>query len=277
MVWFRRLAGMLGVLLGAAGTVACLAGIASAWSIRGRVDDGVVEVSVRVDDVLARVEDRANRVTDTIKNAQTSVRELNERVQQRIAERRDVPLKEAADIDELERQLYARIQLAGEWIGFIRSTMDLVEQLLQIVESASLFAQQDTHTMADLIAALRDGKKELQQTSKLGEDVKTSLTEIRASSNLDENAKRITTLSSMIDKSLAKTQRHTESFQGAVAEVRTGIADLATRIRRQTAIVAVLITVILVWIAIAQLSLAVHGWRALRPRLPGTEHVPAGD
>ena len=90
----------------------------------------MAEVSVRVDDVLARVEDRTHKVTDTIKSAQDSARGLNQRVQQRVAELRDVPLEEAADIDELERQLYARIQLAGEWIGFIQSTMDFVEQLV---------------------------------------------------------------------------------------------------------------------------------------------------
>jgi hypothetical protein len=277
MVWLRRLAGLLGVLLGTAGIVACLAGIASVWNIRGRVDDGVAEVSVRVDDVLARVEDRAHQVTEYIQNGQNSARDLNQRVQESVAEQRDVPLEEAADIDELERQLYARIQLAGDWIGFIQSTMDLIEQLMQVVESASLFTQQDAHTMADLSAALRDGKKEIQQTSQFAKDVKTSLTEIRAHSNIDENAKQIATLSSMIDTSLAKARRHAENFQGAVAKTRTDFADLAMRIRRQTLSAAVLLTVILVWIAVAQLSLATHGWRALRLRPLSSKYDPAAD
>jgi hypothetical protein len=277
MVWLRRLAGLLGVLLGTTGIVACLTGIASVWSIRGRVDDGVAEASVRVDDVLARVEDRAHQVTEYIENGQNSARDLNQRVQESVAEQRDVPLEEAADIDELEWQLYARIQLAGDWIGFIQSTMDLIEQLMQVVESASLFTQQDANTMADLSAALRDGKKEIQQTSQFAKDVKISLTEIRAHSNIDENAKQIATLSSMIDTSLAKARRHAENFQGAVAKTRTDFADLAMRIRRQTLSAAVLLTVILAWMTVAQLSLAVHGWRALRPRPPGSEDAPAAD
>jgi methyl-accepting chemotaxis protein len=271
MVWLRRLVGLLGVLLGTAGIVACLAGIVSVWSIRSRVDDGAAEASARVDDVLARVEDRANKVTDTIQSAQDSARDLNQRVQQRVSELRDVPLEEAADIDELERQLYARIQLAGDWIGFIQSTMDLVEQLVGIVESASLFAQKESHTMADVIGAIRDGKEEIRHTSEMVDDIKISLAEIRSHSDVDENAKQIRTLSSTIDTSLAKTRRYAEAFQRAVAEARADIAGLATRIRRQTLIAAVLLTVILVWIAIAQLSLAVHGWRALRLRAPGSE------
>ena len=66
--------------------------------------------------------------------------------------------------------------------------MDLAEQLMQIVESATLFAQQDAHTMADLIAALGDGTKEIHHTSELVEDVKTSLTELRTHSRADAHS-----------------------------------------------------------------------------------------
>ncbi len=188
-----------------------------------------------------------------------------------------MPLEEAADIDELERQLYARIQIATNWIEFIQSTMDLIEQLMQAIESASLFAKRESHTMADLIVALRNGKDEIQQTSQLAEDVKASLVEIRARSDVDETAKRITTLSSKIDTSLTKAGRHADGFQEAIGEVRDDFVTFASRIRRQTAVAAMLLTVILVWIAVAQLSLATHGWKALRLRPPGGEDVPVTD
>jgi len=263
MVWIKRVLGILALLLGIAGVAACIAGIASVWNIRSRVDDAVARISVRVDDVLARVEGRTQQVTEYIDGARNSARELNQRVQRRVSQLRDVPLEEAAGIDELERQLYARIQLAVDWIGFIQSTMDLVEQLVQVVESASLFARQESRTMADLIAAIRNGKQEIQQTSNLVEDVKTSLAEIRAHSNIDENARRMSTLSSMIDTSLRKTRGYAEGFQAAVGKARTDFAVFATRVRRKMTIAAVLLTVILVWIAVGQSSLAVHGWRAL--------------
>jgi hypothetical protein len=200
---------------------------------------------------------------------------LNQRVQQRVSEAHDVPLKEAADIDELERELYARIQLAGDWMGFILTTMDLVEQLMHVVESATSFAQQETHTIGDLVAAVRDGRNEIQRTSELVEEVKASLADIRVHSNVDENAQNITTISSMIDTSLETTRRHAEGFQEAVREAQADIAGLATRIRRQILIATVLLTIALVWIAVAQFSLAVHGWKALRPRPPGSEKVLA--
>ena len=131
--------------------------------------------------------------------------------------------------------------------------------------------------MADLIVALRNGKDEIQQTSQLAEDVKASLVEIRARSDVDETAKRITTLSSEIDTSLTKAGLHAEGFQEAIAEARADFTALTTRIRRQTAVAAMLLNVILVWIAVAQLTLAVYGWRALRLRPPGGKDVPVAD
>ncbi|MEA1949828.1 MAG: hypothetical protein U9N87_00470 [Planctomycetota bacterium] len=263
MTWTKRLFGLLALLLGIAGILACFVGIAWTWHTRIRVDNMVAEISVQIDDVLARVDGRALQATEYIDNARKSTHNLNERVRQRIATRRKVSREEAADIDELERQLYARIQLARDLIGFMQSTMDLVEQLSRMIESASLFANQESREMADLIAAIREGKEEIRQTTLLVENVKTSLAEIRVSRNIDENAKRIRTLSSMIDKSLEKTRHHAEVFRQAIEKGRQNIAGLTTRIHRQTTIAAVLLTVIFVWIAVAQLCLAVHGWRAL--------------
>ena len=118
--------------------------------------------------------------------------------------------------------------------------------------------------MADLIAAIRNGKQEIQQTSNLVEDVKTSLAEIRAHSNIYENARRMSTLSSAIDASLAKARGFAAAFQTAVGKARTEFSAFAARVRQKTTIVAVLLTAILAWVALGQASLTVHGWSTLR-------------
>lgn len=96
------------------------------------------------------------------------------------AELRDEPKEEAADIDELERQLYARVQQVTAWIGFMQSTMNLVEQLLEMAEPTSAFMQDDSRTTQDFIPSLRAGREEINQTSKLVDEVKAGLVEIHA-------------------------------------------------------------------------------------------------
>jgi methyl-accepting chemotaxis protein len=264
MVWPKRSGGVLAIVLGVLGIIGCLAGIVKVWSLYGQIDDAVAAVSFQVDDALARLEGHSRNANQYISEAQDSVRELNSRVKSRVAESRDIPLEEAADIDQIERQLYARVQLAQDVIGFIGSTLELVEQLSTVVQSASTFVKKDSRTIEDLVVALRDGKQELRRTSTLVEEVKTAMAEIREHRDVEENAKRITTLSSVIDKSLTKVKQHAESFDQGVVKSRAAFRDLATRVRQRLLMLALVLTLILVWIAIAQTSLAVTGWRFLR-------------
>jgi archaellum component FlaC len=277
MTWLKRSGGVLAILLGILGIAACLVGTVKVWSLRGQIDDLVAVVSSQVDDALARLEGHSRNANQYISEAQDSVRELNARVKSRVAKSRDVPLEEAADIDQIERQLYARVQLAQDVIGFIGSTLELVEQLSTVVQSASTLVKKDSRTIENLVVALRDGRQELRRTSSLTEEVKTAVAEIRKHRDVEENAKRITTLSSVIDKSLTKVKQHTESFDHGVVNSRAAFVDLATRIRQRLLAIALVLTLILVWIAVAQLALAVHGWRAFYLRPPGSKYAPTAD
>jgi|GEM_PF-6648007 len=268
MARLKWLAGLLGLILGVAGIIACFVGIVFTWSIRSQIDESVCQVSTRFDHFLVKAEAPANKVAETIEIAEKSMRRLNNRVQQRVSQLRDMPLEDAPKIDDLERKLYAKTKLVRNWIGTMQSIMDLIEQVVHMFQSAALFARQDDHTFSDLIAAIHAGKKEIQNASELLEAVRISLVEIRNNKNADKNAKRISTLSSKIDASLAKTLNHAESFQTAVAKARTICTDLSSKIRRQVLIAVILLTVVLIWTAIAQLSLAIHGWKALGLKKP---------
>jgi chromosome segregation ATPase len=266
MKWTTRVFGVLILLLGFAGIIVCLAGIAATWKVRNRVDNVVVTTFSRVDEAMTRLEDRAQRTNERIDDVQESLHGLNDRVQHRVAELRNVPKEEAADIDELERQLYARVQQVIAWIGFMQSTVDLVEQLLDMAESTSVFLQDDSRTTQDLISSLRDGREEIAQTSKLVEEVQQGLIEIRARRNVEENAKQITSLSSRIDASLTKVQGYGQKFEAGVTRSRAHIEVVGDQVRWRLTVIAVTCSLFLLWMAVGQLSLAIQGRKTLLHR-----------
>ena len=120
MKWLKRITGTFLTVLGTIGVVCSLAGIIAVWVIRGRVDNAVAEVFDRVDVAIGKLEVRAEGTTERISNSRDSLHQLNARVQQRVAQRKDVPATEAADIDEVERRLYAGIDRARDWIRMAR-------------------------------------------------------------------------------------------------------------------------------------------------------------
>jgi hypothetical protein len=85
MTWAARVSGVLILLLGVAGIIVCLVGIAATWNIRNRLDDILAMTFSRVDDAMIRLEDRAGRTNERIADAQESLHDLNDRVQQRVA------------------------------------------------------------------------------------------------------------------------------------------------------------------------------------------------
>ena len=266
MKFFKRLVGVIVLILGGVGTLACLGVFVGIWVVRARTDTMIVNVTERVDMALSTLEDRGQQANERIENIRNSVRILNDRVQQRAADLRGVPTEEAPDIDEIERQLYARIQLGKDWIGFVKTGVDLVEQVLQMLNSTSLFLQEESKTRADLLAAMRSGHERIDEAFSLADEVRTHVESIRAHRDLDESARQIQTLSSRIDTLLDNVQHYGEDFEAAVVQLRTDAANLGTRIRRQLLVVAVIASLILIWFAASQISLTIHGWHLLRSR-----------
>ncbi len=264
MKWTTRAKGVLILLLGIAGILVCLVGVATVWRFHNGLDTKIAAILGRVDISLTRLKDFSQRTNERIEGIQESLYGLNDRVQQRVAELRDVPKEEAADIDELERQLYARVHQVTAWMGFMQSTVDLVEQLMEMTKSTSAFMQDDSRTTRDLVAVLRAGREEVNQTSKLIEEVQQGLIEIRANRNVEENAKQIKTLSSRIDSSLTKVQGYGQDFEMGLAAARLSVKEVGDRVRWRMTVIAIVGTLILFWMAGGQLSLAMRGRGILR-------------
>jgi hypothetical protein len=262
----RRLAGVLAILLGGVGVLACLGGFVGTWVFQARTDAMIGKATERVDVALSTLEERGRQANERIANIRDSVRGLDDRVQQRVAELRDIPTDEAPDIDEIERQLYARLQLGRDWIGFVQTGVDVVEQFLQMLNSTFLFLQEESKTRADVVTAVHAGHDEIEEAFTLVDEVRIHLGNIRAHRNLDESARQIETLSSRIDASLENVQRYGEDFEAALVQLRTDVASLGSRIRRQLVVVAVTANLLLIWLAVSQFSLAVHGGRLVRSR-----------
>jgi hypothetical protein len=71
-------------------------------------------------------------------------------------------------------------------------------------------------------------------------------------------------LSSRIDHSLEKVEQSGQNFETGIVELATDVTNLETRLHRQLLLAALLVSLLLIWMAAAQASLAIHGWRLMR-------------
>jgi predicted PurR-regulated permease PerM len=260
----KKIIPVLAILLGVAGIVVCAIGIVGTWKVRNQFDTTIASTFDLVDESLGRVGGLAEQTNQRIEGVQSSIENLNDRVQSRVAELRDVSQEEAADIDEIERQLYVRIQHARNVIEFTRTSVDLVQQLLAMAQSTSAFLQDDSHSALDLAKTVKAGHEEIEQTQLLADEIRTALVEVRASRNLKENAEKVRTISSRIDASLSKIEAYGERFETGVVQLRSDATNMGERILQRLLILAIAVTVFLVWMACGQFCLACHGRRTLQ-------------
>ena len=260
----KRLPGILLIALGVVGMVICLAGIVTAWSARGRLNDLVTRTFDRADVALTRLEDRTQRTNEQIGAVKDTLHSLNDRVQLRVAKLQDVTKEEAADIDEIERQLRARISQVQAWIEFTQSTVELIEQLFDMMASSSAFLEDDFRTMEDLVASLRAGREEVDLASTLFDEVQQGLVEIRARRNVEKNAKHITTVSSRIGDSLVKVEGSGQVFESKLSETLSEVEEFRVRIQGRLTLYTALASGFLFWMALGQLGLIMLGRRMLR-------------
>ena len=85
-----------------------------------------------------------------------------------MAELRDIPTEEAPDIDEIERQLYARIQLGRDWIGFLQYERgSWSSRSCRCSTRLPSLCRRESKTRADIVAAVRAGQEEIEEAFRL--------------------------------------------------------------------------------------------------------------
>lgn len=269
MIWSRRLLGVTSSTLGVVGLLICLVGAVAVWELRGHADDAVVRIFERVDAALEDLGQQAEEASDRVSNTQTSLHDLNERVRQRLAKSGEISLDEAAGIAgiaEIERRFYARIDRVQDWLRLMHASAELVEQLAEIGELSFLAFESRQKTVRRLIDSIRAGTDDIMHVVALAEDAKLQLIEIRTNQMLGEHAEQFESLYARIDRLLTAVKEHTEACKVGIADFRMVISQDGVRIRRWLLIAASVLTFLLAWMAIAQFSLAVHGWKLLQKR-----------
>lgn len=262
----RRFLGWLGVVLGAIGVVACVAGLAGVWVLHAKIQRPLNEVADALAGLGTDVQAQADDFTDGIQTARDAVDEMDQRVAQWAQDLLHLSSEDLEGLAALHAQVQGIVQRLRAWADLARTSMDFVEQVIGMVESSVGFIQADRGAREALRVAVANGRQEVEVAAGLLDEVADRLENLRSGQALPGNADALQSLAERIDTSLAHVQGHVQAFAAGVGGLRDGIVILQKRIRRVLVITAVILSLLLLWLAAAQTSLAVHGWGWTRGR-----------
>jgi hypothetical protein len=262
----KRLTGLVLVILGAIGSVVCLAGVVGVWIVGSRVQQVNSELFRQADELVVQVDRRVVQSRDAVvwtrEQADDLLQALRDSAKDLLFAERVASLPE---IDDLERRLVSAMERADGLIQVSVSTAELIEQLLAtigvIASARNVELKKDT---SELTATIRSTRESLANASERLAGVQRGLAEIRQKREVDVHLKQIAKLSLGIVAKLDIVQEQLATLRNRLEETRSRLGQLQGKIRLWVFAGQCLIVLLILWFGAAQYCLLLQGWRVLR-------------
>ena len=241
-----------------------LVGVFGAWFVDRKATDvtlkgfGLIETGDQV------VDAGVGRVNELIATSRAEVRQAFETISavgpQAQANR---PVLNALN-DRLETSLTPRIEQMQKVLAPVRDALGNVANAVNLLNSLPMMADR-----APRLAALDDAFNRLEELSADGKQLRGTLRELVSGQNSDITAETLATLNGLtqrIDTRLGKVQADVHGVQADIDALRMRLDSRKSRLLLAFNLLALLSTLMLVWIVYAQIVVIQHHWsRVQRP------------
>jgi len=264
MIFLKPSSACIAVVFGLVGGILCLVGIWYTWSVRPHLIEQTNRVHAKINEALTLVEMRVEETGDVVKNARQATGQFDAKIKLAIQNLLLRKTAEVVGLDEVEQRIAVRLQEAKDWIDLAVAAAELIEQLLDVVDSVSPDFESEHVTASQLTAQLQAIQNNVVESFESLKEVEERLAEIRLEKKVAENAGESSRLVTLIDSKLEKAEEKVRQFQEKLALLQKKLAASKARTLAFINKLAILATFLCLWIAVAQASLLLHGWNYLK-------------
>ncbi|MFN2224865.1 MAG: hypothetical protein ACK2UY_01125 [Anaerolineae bacterium] len=258
MQMLKRILAVIVMAVGVAVLVLSVAGIAGTWMVRAQLDDSLANIVTAAEAEA----DGAQQGLDRLDNALIQARDQIAAVEQEVQAL-------GTDVDQNKPLLTALTEKLGIDLAPLaaraREMMDTIRETVAAVNS-----------IVETINALPFVSKpipELEKLNALAEEIDTFEAEVqnlrltieqRRSEIIAGSVSIITTPATRIRGGLDRAQATVSGYSQRLGTLQENLAALRATAGQWLTWLAVIVTLILLWLALSQVALFVLGWRALR-------------
>ena len=239
-----------------------LVGIFGAWFVDRKATDvalkgfGLIETGVQV------VDAGVGRVNELIATSRTEVRQASETIIAVGAQAQANSAVLNALNDRLETSLAPRIAQMQQVLAPVRDALGNVGNAVSLLNSLPMMADR-----APRLAALDDAFNRLEELSADGKQLRGTLRELVAGQNSDITAETLATLNGLtqrIDTRLGKVQTNVQGVRDDIAALQLRLDTRKSRLLLGFNLLALLSTLMLIWIVYTQIVVIRHHWTRVR-------------
>jgi hypothetical protein len=250
--WVTRSFGLVLILLGVAGLLLCAAGVVAAWRAQARLAPVAGQLSDRAEKTLDLTEQGLARVTAMLTKARSDLRTFEQAPAGGSPPSPDGFMEQAA-FRYLAQDLGNRFGNARQSIDAVTMAAVVANSLLESLEEIPLaeFGRLD--------------KDQLEQVSQHLQSLVVGAQKLNAALGAKGGAADARQVSAEMEDSLTKVIDRLEGLKALAAAYKVRVAELSSSVSFWIHWGPLLVTGVLIWVALGQLSLILHGrawWRA---------------
>jgi hypothetical protein len=248
MSTFNRIAAWIIIVISIIGILVCLAGVVGSWAVNARLTDGILRLLSVVQAQLTSVEGALTRAGDQLQTASAAlqtVQEAGSKLGNSIEE--NTPLLDLIS-STLDENLVPSVESVRE---LFRPVWDSVLAINNTLEALNALPGIELPTLTEQLQALSD---RIEQVLQAARQLQTSIVEFRTGvvqNLLDPFLARVEEISN----GLTVLEENVQTYLGQVDLLQAAVADLEARVPRTIDALTVILTLVLIWSALAQISL----------------------
>jgi hypothetical protein len=245
-------------LLGALGTLHCVAGSLGVWYVELRIDRAREQVFERVDQSFSGIGRRLIETQNLAAKSKLTLEEIQQRMQDWTKQEASGRLATRLDLETRVQRLSSGLRQAERMLEFSHETVEHVRQALEVGDELGLKLNADS---ADpLLERIAGIKQDLSLAIDAAESLGQHFGEDRDDKSMGKRAEQVATIAARLLATFGSIDSRFASFQGQLTNTQDAIRQLSAKTHARVVAVAVCATLFLLWMAAGQFCL----WRWAR-------------
>lgn len=275
-----RVTGSFLIFAALLGWIASLGGLVFVWKAKPVIETSALNTIDMADRTLAVSEDLLSAAQDTLVQAEQSADSLSVTVSEVGATLQTTSEMAASISNLLGGSMSKMVEQSQKALSAMQTSARIIDNTLDLISAIPFMRikQDDSAPLAESVSELSTSLDPLPNSlASMQKDMGTT------SENLSSMQASITSLEAMmtsIQQNLTQARTAVEAYQETAAQTRQSLADARVKLPTWLSLGAWALTVILVWLMIAQFGLLAQGWEMMfgRPVFPEskpkTEEIP---
>lgn len=257
----KQSAGLAVILLASVVLIICFAGIIGVWITKSRMDVLGDKVFDATEDSLAFMDEKLDRVERAFKNSHRRVELLAKGVTRFPQKDAEVKAEATSLLKTLDEEVFEPLKSAQTWLDSTHAVAVGVGKMSEAVVSSKYAVSHEDSVGVAMAGQLQDVSESVVEILTTLQEVRQQLIDIRDNMLSGRRiALTIVARLGQLERRMGNLCGRIERFHGRLVEMKEEIATVRGNFHWWTMFGAILVTLLLVWFAVSQIGMVLHGW-----------------